>query len=106
MAEDEGFDGRVGVKLVRTVRICQNNACRKMGANQVLAAFEANPVEGVTVEASGCFGLCGNGPMVLVLPEQVWYWRVQADEVAAIVDRHLRGGVPVWAMVYGQEGQG
>jgi (2Fe-2S) ferredoxin len=71
-----------------------------MGAKKVLAVFESNPVAGVTVETSSCFGLCGNGPMVLVLPEQVWYWRVHPDEVPVIVDRHLQGGIPVQAMMY------
>lgn len=84
----------------RTVLVCQNNACRKQGAAKVLAAFQAHPVAGVFAIASGCLGQCGNGPMVLILPEEVWYNGVDPDEVLAVVERHLRGGQPVKAMLY------
>jgi (2Fe-2S) ferredoxin len=40
------------------------------------------------------------GPMVLVLPEKVWYCGVKPDEVVAIAQRHLREGKPVTAMLY------
>jgi (2Fe-2S) ferredoxin len=84
----------------RTVLVCQNKACRKQGAAKVLAAFEAHPVSDVTAIGGKCLGQCGNGPMVLVLPEQVWYYRVHPDEVSAIVERHLQGGQPVKAILY------
>ncbi len=84
----------------RTVLVCQSNACRKQGAAKVLAAFEAHPVAEVNAIASSCLGQCGNGPMVLILPEEVWYNGVHPDEVPAVVERHLRGGNPVKAMLY------
>jgi (2Fe-2S) ferredoxin len=82
------------------VQVCCHRSCRKLGAIEVLNAFQANPVLNVVVVESGCLGQCGNGPMVLVCPEQTWYWQVQPDEVKAIVDRHLQGGRPVLAMLY------
>lgn len=82
--------------------VCQNRTCRKQGSAKVLAAFELHPVAGVTVVGSSCLGECGNGPMVRVMPEQVLYSRVQPSEVPAVVERHLRGGHPVAAMLYPQ----
>lgn len=84
----------------REVLICQNRTCRKQGAAKILAAFEANLIPNVTVKNSSCLGKCGNGPMVLILPDQVWYCRVQPDEVPVVVERHLRGGVPVKGMLF------
>ncbi|MBW4574588.1 MAG: (2Fe-2S) ferredoxin domain-containing protein [Aphanothece sp. CMT-3BRIN-NPC111] len=84
----------------KLVLVCQNTACRKYGAAKVLAAFQAYPVSGVTVSGSRCLGQCGNGPMVLVMPEEIWYSRVHPDEVRAVVERHLRGDIPVAAMLY------
>lgn len=52
------------------------------------------------VRSVPCLGLCGNGPMVVVLPDNVWYWQVRPQEIAAIADQHLRHGKPVEAMVY------
>ncbi|MFB2917711.1 MULTISPECIES: (2Fe-2S) ferredoxin domain-containing protein [Aerosakkonema] len=84
----------------RTVLICHSNACRKQGAAKVLAAFQAHPVPDVNAIASGCLGQCGNGPMVLVEPDNIWYNRVHPDEVPTVVERHLRGDRPVTAMLY------
>lgn len=84
----------------RCIKVCQNRTCRKQGAAKVLAAFLSHPVPNVTAIASSCLGQCGNGPMVVVLPEQIWYSRIQPAEVPAIVERHLKGGKPIKAMLY------
>jgi len=82
------------------VRVCQNRTCKKQGAAKVLAAFESLPVSGVSVMPSGCLGQCGNGPMVLVLPDLVWYCGVKPCEVPQVVQQHLRDGLPVSEMLY------
>jgi (2Fe-2S) ferredoxin len=85
---------------VRCVRVCQNRTCNKQGAKSVFAAFQALPVNDVTVTGSGCLGQCGNGPMVLILPDLVWYCGVQASEVALVVKNHLLENKIVTSMLY------
>lgn len=87
-------------QATQQVRVCQYQSCRKLGAEGVLEAFELHHVDGVEVVAVHCLGQCGNGPMVLVLPEEVWYCRVSPQEVPAVVERHLLGGKPVKGMLY------
>ncbi|MGC9526894.1 MAG: (2Fe-2S) ferredoxin domain-containing protein [Limnospira sp.] len=82
------------------VMICQNRTCRKQGAAKVLKAFQEREIPGVAIAPSGCLGECGQGPMVLTLPDQVWYDRVRPEEVPAIVERHLRDGQPIEKMIY------
>ncbi|TAF03019.1 MAG: (2Fe-2S) ferredoxin domain-containing protein [Nostocales cyanobacterium] len=82
------------------VQVCQHRTCRKQGAAEVLAAFQALPVPDVTVTGTGCLGQCGNGPMVLVLPDMVWYNRVLPQEVPQLVEKHLLGGQRVKPMLY------
>ncbi|MBW4486951.1 MAG: (2Fe-2S) ferredoxin domain-containing protein [Trichocoleus desertorum ATA4-8-CV12] len=84
----------------RRVLVCQNKSCRKQGATKVLAALQTQAISEVQVESSSCLGQCGNGPMLLVLPEEVWYCRVRPEEVGAIAERHLRQGQPVKGMLY------
>ena len=84
----------------RQVLICQGRSCRKQGAVNVLTAFQHSRVTGITVIGSGCLGQCGNGPIVLVTPEQIWYSDVHPKEVPAVVERHLQGGCPIVSMLY------
>ncbi|MEP0868337.1 (2Fe-2S) ferredoxin domain-containing protein [Trichocoleus desertorum AS-A10] len=88
------------MSVPRRVLVCQNKSCQKQGATKVLAALQTQTTSDVQVEASSCLGQCGNGPMMLVLPEEVWYCRVQPDEVGAIAERHLKQGNPVKGMLY------
>ncbi len=75
----------------KCVRVCLNRTCRKQGAKLVLAAFEASVVPGITVMGSSCLGQCGNGPMVLVLPDRIWYSRVYPSQVPLLIEQHLLG---------------
>lgn len=63
--------------------ICQHLTCRKQGAAEVLVTFRSIAPE--SSNGSGCLGRCGNGPNVLVLPNQIWYHRVQPAQVPLIL---------------------
>ncbi|MCT7952021.1 (2Fe-2S) ferredoxin domain-containing protein [Ancylothrix sp. C2] len=73
----------------KEILICQNRTCRKQGSAKVMAAFQVNAVPNITLTGSGCLGKCGNGPMVLILPDQVWYSHVHPSEAPALINRHL-----------------
>ncbi|MCU0545937.1 MAG: (2Fe-2S) ferredoxin domain-containing protein [Oscillatoriaceae cyanobacterium Prado104] len=81
------------------VLVCQHQSCLKNDSAAVLAAFEAEQIPGVTVQASGCQGQCNMGPTVRVVPEEVWYCRVKPSDVPLIVEQHLKGGKPVEALL-------
>jgi (2Fe-2S) ferredoxin len=52
------------------------------------------------VNKSGCFNQCGNGPMVVVYPENVWYGGVTVERARRIFEEHLVGGRPVEDLRY------
>jgi (2Fe-2S) ferredoxin len=54
----------------------------------------------VRVNHSGCLDQCGHGPMVVVYPDNVWYWGVTVPDVEEIVREHLIGGTPVERLRY------
>lgn len=54
----------------------------------------------VRVNKSGCLDQCGNGPMVVVYPENVWYSHVTLEKAARILDEHLAGNRPVTEYFY------
>lgn len=54
----------------------------------------------VRINKAGCFSQCGNGPMMVVYPDGVWYAALTPDDADEIVERHLVGGVPVERLRY------
>ena len=49
----------------------------------------------VMVSNTGCFGLCEQGPVVVIYPDNVWYGTVTPDDVESILDEHIANGVVV-----------
>ncbi|MGD1701080.1 (2Fe-2S) ferredoxin domain-containing protein [Dapis sp. BLCC M229] len=76
-------------QVERLLLVCQNRTCKQQGSAKVLATFQTFDIPNITVEKSGCLGKCGSGPMVLVLPEEVWYSHVEPQNISAVMERHL-----------------
>ena len=74
----------------------QKGLCHTKGAvdlvNAFMEAIEEADLEGIFVSNTGCFGLCEEGPIVVVYPDNVWYGKVSEDDVTEIVEEHLAAG--------------
>ena len=84
----------------RTILVCQGHTCSLSDSAQVLVAFQVHSPPDVKITGCGCLGQCGNGPMVLILPEETWYSGVLCDAVTIIIEQHLLWGKPVVSMLY------
>jgi len=75
------------------VAVCTNQTCAESGAAAVIEELR----QGVRntddcdarVTRTSCLGQCGDGPMVAVYPDGVWYGGVTADDTDRIVSSHL-----------------
>lgn len=72
------------------ILVCQGRSCRKDRSPQVLKAFQDFKTSDIKIMACNCLGKCGNGPMVLILPEKIWYYQVRPQAVSTII-RKLKG---------------
>jgi (2Fe-2S) ferredoxin len=54
----------------------------------------------IRVNHAGCMSQCGNGPMVVIYPENVWYCGVTAEDTGTIFSEHIRDGRPVERLIY------
>lgn len=77
-----------------TIQVCRKGTCHKRGSKELcqqLQAALADRSDGpaVSVETTGCLKECKKGPNLRVLPDKKLYQRVQADQVTAILDKHL-----------------
>jgi (2Fe-2S) ferredoxin len=59
----------------------------------------------IRINKSGCLDQCGNGPMVVVYPEAVWYAHVQPTDCQEIVESHLLNDKPVERLLYDGRGK-
>ena len=87
-------------KSAKKLLVCLGRSCRKYNSEEVFANFKQNLPSDIELISVGCLGQCGNGPMVLVESEQIWYSEVHPDEVSIIIKQHLLGKSPVKEMLY------
>jgi (2Fe-2S) ferredoxin len=53
----------------------------------------------VRVNRAGCFDRCGEGPLLVVYPEAVWYTFVDNQDIDEIIESHLQNGAVVERLV-------
>jgi len=54
----------------------------------------------IAVVTTGCNGFCGQGPILVVQPDGVFYQRVHKNDVPELVEEHLLKGRPVRRLMY------
>ena len=79
------------------ILVCGVAGCASSGSLKVAVAIEeqikANGLgEEVKVIKTGCFGLCAEGPIMMVCPEHVMYTKVTPEDVEEIFKEHIKGG--------------
>lgn len=75
----------------------QKGLCHGKASVEVLSAFleeiEDQGLSGeVYISNTGCLGLCEQGPIVIVYPDNVWYGGVTPEDVEEIMEEHILSG--------------
>mgnify|MGYP000933845471 CR=1 FL=1 len=89
------------------VMICRGTGCTSSNSEQIALNFEKlikdHGIENeVTIERTGCFGLCALGPIVIIYPEAAFYSEVKPEDVEEIVKEHLVKGRMVQRLLYSE----
>lgn len=79
------------------VLVCCGTGCTSSNSHKIMENFEKLlPEKGleneVSVVKTGCFGLCAEGPIVVIYPEGTMYYRCTPEDVEEIVNEHLLKG--------------
>jgi len=85
--------------------VCAGTGCvsnRSLELRDALAAEISKRVLGEEIEivTTGCNGFCGVGPIMLVLPDGIFYQQVTAKDVPLLVEEHLLKGRPVKKLMF------
>ncbi|MBQ7536329.1 MAG: NADH-quinone oxidoreductase subunit NuoF [Stomatobaculum sp.] len=87
------------------VLICGGTGCTSSGSILIQEALAEqlklhDLQKEVAVVQTGCFGLCENGPVMIVYPEGSFYARVTPEDIPEIVSEHLLKGRIVTRLLY------
>ena len=95
-------------KSKRYVLVCTNEreeghpkgSCARCGSKEVREKIkELLADKGLKGKArilkTSCLDICSGGPIVCVMPDNVWYEGVRVEDAEEIVDSHLDRGTPV-----------
>lgn len=85
------------------ILVCGGTACDSNGGLALYAALlKAAEYAGanVSIVRTGCMGFCERGPIVKVLPSDIFYVDVKPEDAAAIINEHIVGGNPVTRLLY------
>lgn len=89
------------------ILVCGVAGCASSGSLKVADAIEEqirkhSLEEEVKVIKTGCFGLCAEGPIMMVCPEHVMYTKVTEEDVKEIFESHIKGGKIVKRLLAGE----
>jgi NADP-reducing hydrogenase subunit HndC len=85
--------------------VCGGNSCHS-GESDILAVNLKDELEAkgltdkVQVIVTGCFGFCGKGPIVKVMPDNIFYFHVKPEDAQTIVEEHVMKGKKVERLLY------
>lgn len=90
------------------VLICGGTGCTSSNSEKIglemEAQLKANKLDKeVKIVRTGCFGLCAEGPIVVVYPEGAMYTMVKLEDVKEIVEEHLLKGRIVKRLLAGDK---
>lgn len=96
-AEDKQYE--------KEILVCAGTGCISSKSIEFVEALKeelakSELTDKVNIVKTGCFGLCAQGPIVIIYPEAVFYHHVQAKHAKKIVSEHLIKGKLVEKLLY------
>ena len=94
-----GKDGK------RHIILCGGTGCLSNNSKEIQEKFqtllsEKGLSDQISVNQSGCFGFCSQGPFVKIYPENTLYRLVSVDDVEEIVESDIINGTVVERLLY------
>ena len=80
----------------KDILCCGGTGCHASNSQELIANLRSELQKrgldkDVRVIQTGCFGFCAQGPIVKIMPDNVFYVQVTPDDAAEIVEKHIVG---------------
>jgi NADH:ubiquinone oxidoreductase subunit F (NADH-binding)/(2Fe-2S) ferredoxin/ferredoxin len=87
------------------VLICMGTSCMSSDSEMIAILLEKtlktrNVIAEVNVIKTGCFGFCGQGPIIKIEPDDITYVQVKVEDIEEIVDSHIINRTIVERLLY------
>ncbi len=101
-----GMKAGEGAKI--HLMVCGGGGCHSSGSNKLKERLQELAVRDhmeneTAIVRTGCFGLCSEGPIVVVQPENIMYTKVTTEDIDEIWEKHIKGGKVVERLKSKQE---
>ena len=113
LKEYESAKGSLALRLAagsidskkKDILCCGGTGCHASNSQELMANLREEikrvGLEGdVKVVQTGCFGFCAQGPIVKVMPDNVFYVQVKPEDAKEIVEKHIVGHEVVERLLY------
>ena len=83
--------------MTKTLLLCGGTGCVSSGSrklhDRLQQELQEKSLEGISLKFTGCHGFCEQGPIVIVQPDNVFYCKVEIDDVPELVQAIKEGRV-------------
>ena len=88
------------------ILVCGGTGCTSSSSMKIIEKMEAliagnNMADEIKVIKTGCFGLCAQGPIMMIYPDHLMYTQVQPEDVEEIFENHIKCGQVVTRLLAG-----
>lgn len=85
--------------------VCAGTGCVSGGAFKIMDALKMELEEQglqheVSVVTTGCNGFCGQGPLMVVVPDNIFYGWLSTEDIPFLVEEHFLKGRPVERLMF------
>ncbi len=90
------------------VLVCAGTGCTSSNSAKIIEhlndmVHEKGLENEIKIIKTGCFGLCAEGPIMMIYPDHVMYTRVDIEDVDEIFKSHIVGGQVVTRLLAGTD---
>ncbi len=94
-----------------SISVCNGTACRPYGSNPVVEAFKTEiekrgVADKIDFRITGCHGFCERGPVALIQPGNIFYQKIQVDDIPEIVEKTLLNRIVIERLLFKNDSVG
>lgn len=89
----------------RDILVCGGTGCKSAQSDRIVSNLKefierAGLKDSVNVTSTGCFGFCEKGPVLKILPDNVFYVHVKPEDAEELVNTHLLNNKVIDRLLY------